>query len=113
MRFQQNMAVRRAKHGTAGSRLCGRAGQGGWQRTGGCASPGDRAYTVPTVEATTIVGWCRLAWRARRGGTVVGEHATRGAVAAAVERKAGGRRGREGGVGAVVEPVAERMRDFF
>jgi hypothetical protein len=42
-----------------------------------------------------------------------GEHATRGAVAAAVERKAGGRRGREGGVGAAVEPVAERMRDFF
>jgi hypothetical protein len=63
---------------------------------------------MPAVEATVIVGWCSLAYRARCGGVVVGEHAARGAGAGAVERKAGGRRGREGGM---CEPRQSRSRN--
>jgi hypothetical protein len=106
MCFQQNMAARRAEHGTAESRLCGRGGEGGWQWPGGCAVPGDRAYAVPVVEATTAVAWCGLARRACCGGAGV----------AMVEMKAG-RHGREGGVR---EPRWSRswsgvmvIRDFF
>jgi hypothetical protein len=74
-------------------------------------APGNRAHAVPALEATAAVGWCGHARRARRGGAVVGEHA------AAVERKASGRRGREGGVR---EPWRSRsrspvvvMREYF
>jgi hypothetical protein len=66
MRFQQNMAVKRAEHGTAGSRLCGLGGEGwqwavvrapaigrtqcSWwrqqQQSGGAASRGEHAVAV-------------------------------------------------------------------
>jgi hypothetical protein len=92
MCFQQNMAVRRVEHGIMGSRLCG-GGEGEWQRAGGCAALGDRAQAVPAVEATTTVGWCDLAQRARHDSMCGrGEHAV------AVERKVCGRHNREGGV---------------
>jgi hypothetical protein len=32
---------------------------------GGYAAPGDRAHVLPTVEATTVVGWFGLMRRAR------------------------------------------------
>jgi hypothetical protein len=87
MRFQQNLAAKQAEHGTTGSQLCGCGGEG-WKQADGCAVPGDRAHAVPAVEATTAVRWCGLVQRARRGG----------AGATVVGRKAGRRRGREGGV---------------
>ena len=99
------MTVRLAEHGIAGSRLCGRGGEGGWQRAGSYAPPpGDRALVVPTVEAIATVGWCCLARRAHRGGVVMGEHA------AAVWAQ---RRWRERRAGAMAKPIVEQMRDFF
>jgi hypothetical protein len=90
------MATRRAEHVTAGSCLCGRGGEGGWKRAGGYAAPGDRVHSVPAMEATAAVGWCGLARRTRHGGAVVRGGACRGgAGAATMERKAGGRHGRE------------------
>jgi hypothetical protein len=91
------MASTRAKHGTTGSRLCGRSGEGGWQRADDYAAPGDRAHAMPAVEATRVVGWCGLARQAH--------HVDVGVVA--VERKAGGKRGREGGMR---EPLRSRSR---
>jgi hypothetical protein len=43
---------------------------------------------MPAVDATIVIGWCGLKRRAHR----------RGAGAMAVERKVGGRHGREGGM---------------
>jgi hypothetical protein len=60
MRFQQNLTARWAEHGTAGSQLCGRGGEG-WKQADGCEALGDRAHAVPAMEATTTVGWCGLA----------------------------------------------------
>jgi hypothetical protein len=89
------MAVRPTEHGTAGSRLYGHGGEGGWQWASSCA-----ALVIgrcgAQVEATTTVRWCGLARRACCGGAVVGEHTAAVRAAAAVERKASGRR--EGGV---------------
>jgi hypothetical protein len=90
-----------------------------WPLVSGCATLDDRVHAVPAVEATSdsssqVVRPCvatapRLCGRggARRGG----------AGTVMVERKAGGRCGREGGVR---EPRQSRsrsaiavMRDFF
>jgi hypothetical protein len=60
--------------------------------------PGDRAHAVPTVEATTTVGWVRP--RAVRRQRLCGHGGARrgGAGTEAVERKTDGRRGGEEGV---------------
>jgi hypothetical protein len=95
MRFQQNMAVRRAEHSIAGSRLCDCGGEGGWQWAGSCAALGDRTWRQQQQSGGAVsYGEDVTAVRYR-------EHA------AAVERKAGGRRGREGGVR---EPRLSRSR---
>jgi hypothetical protein len=55
------------------------------------------------VEATTVVGWCGLARQARHVGAGV----------AAVERKAGRKRGKEGGVREPRRSGVTVMRKFF
>jgi hypothetical protein len=92
------MTVKQAEHDTAGSRLYGHGGEGRWQQAGDCMAPGDRGARGARRggDSNSRVVHPRAAstpQRCGRGGAHRG-----GAGAAAIERKADERRGREEGV---------------